>query len=183
MNVLHVINSYPPNAGGMATAVHSLASGLNATGHRTWVLTPRFSEEDGSDQNVLRLPLAAWQESVNNGFRISPGTKRYRCIKRFAPDLVHAHGPFLLGPVAMRLADELGSPLVHTHHTRLESCIGAYNQGLTPWLLEVLRPLTGSRLPCSRVFGAPSRPPMGSPLVVQLSLPRGPAGGGGCVRS
>ena len=123
MNVLYVTNSYPPNAGGMATAVHSLASGLNATGHRTLVLTPRFNAEDGSDEKVLRLPSAAWEAIVNDGFRINPGTDTHRRIERFAPDLVHVHGPFLLGPTAMRLADELGLPLVYTHHTQLESYI------------------------------------------------------------
>ena len=121
MNVLHVTNSYPPNAGGMAVAVHSLAGSLNATGHRTLVLTPRFSEEDDSDEKVLRLSPAAWNEIVDDGFRINPGTDTHRRIERFAPDLVHVHGPFLLGPVAMRLADELGLPLAYTHHTRLES--------------------------------------------------------------
>ena len=123
MNVLHITNSYPPNAGVMATAVHALAGGLNATGHRTLVLTPWFNAEDGSDEQVLRLPSAAWKAIVSDGFRISPGTEPHRCIERFAPDLVHVHGPFLLGPVAMRLADELGLPLVYTHHTQLESYI------------------------------------------------------------
>lgn len=85
MNVLYVTNSYPPDAGGMATVVHALAGGLNATGHRTWVLTPRLNAEDGSDEKVLRLPAAAWKEVVNDGFRISPGIEPHRCIERFAP--------------------------------------------------------------------------------------------------
>ncbi len=85
MNVLYVTNSYPPDAGGMATAVHALAGGLNATSRRTWVLPPRLNAEDGSDGKVLSLSPAAWKEIVNDGFRISPGTEAHRGIERFAP--------------------------------------------------------------------------------------------------
>jgi len=35
-------------------------------------------------------------------------------------DIVHAHHPFLLGPVARRLARRLGVPVVFTYHTRYE---------------------------------------------------------------
>ena len=123
MNVLHITNSYLPNAGGVATAVHSLVRSLNALGHRVLVLTPRFSEEDGSDRQVLRLSSAAWDGSVNDGFRFSRGTELHRHIKRFAPDLVHVHGPFHMGPAALRLADDCRLPLAYTHHTQLESYI------------------------------------------------------------
>src|SRR5699024_2825976 len=36
----------------------------------------------------------------------------------FAPDVVHAHSPFVTGILARRLARRSGAPLVFTHHTR-----------------------------------------------------------------
>ncbi len=129
MHVLHVTNSYIPNAGGMATAVHTLVRALQEAGQDVLVLTPQFSVEDGSDHEVQRLPLAAWDAIIANGFHISPGTALHGYIAEFAPDLIHVHGPFHLGPVALRLADNLKLPLIYTHHTKLEEylhyCDGA----------------------------------------------------------
>ncbi len=123
MNVLHVTNSYIPNSGGMATAVHSLVRALKEAGQGVLVLTSQFSVEDGSDQEVQRLPLAAWDTIIDNDFRISPGTGLHGYITDFAPDLIHVHGPFHLGPVAIRLADDRKLPLIYTHHTKLEEYI------------------------------------------------------------
>lgn len=123
MNVLMITNSYVPNAGGVATSVHGLAVNLRALNWEVLVLTPQFSPEDGSHHQVLRLPLQAWDAVIDNDFRIAPGTALHSHIRDFAPDLIHVHGPFHLGPVATCLADDLNLPLVYTHHTRLEDFI------------------------------------------------------------
>ena len=43
-----------------------------------------------------------------------------RLVRRLDFDVFHAHHPFLLGPVARRLARRCGRPLVFTYHTRYE---------------------------------------------------------------
>ncbi len=120
MNVLMITNSYVPNAGGVSTSVHALATTLRALNWEVLVLTPQFSLEDGSNHQVRRLPLPKWEAIIDNDFCIAPGTTLHNQIRHFAPDLIHVHGPFHLGPVATRLADDLHLPLVYTHHTRLE---------------------------------------------------------------
>src|SRR5690606_28775178 len=53
----------------------------------------------------LRLPVPVALSSV---------------FEEFAPDVVHAHHPFLLGDTALRVAALHGVPLVFTHHTMYE---------------------------------------------------------------
>ena len=120
MKVLTITNSYIPNAGGVATSVHGLAAALRSRDWEVLILTPQFSADDGSDHQVQRLPLQAWDAVIAHDFRIAAGTALHAQVQRFAPDLIHVHGPFHLGPVATRLADDLHLPLVYTHHTKLE---------------------------------------------------------------
>ncbi len=123
MNILTITNSYFPNKGGVASSVESLASGLRRTGWNVLVLTPQFHPDDESIAGVQRLPLTDWDRVLANDFRIAPDSALYRQIGAFHPDLIHIHGPFHLGPVATRLADDLALPLVYTHHTKLEEFI------------------------------------------------------------
>ncbi len=123
MNILNITNSYMPNSGGMATAVHRLVCEIRNLGHGALVLTPQFDSEDGSDNEVLRLPLEVWDKIIGEGFHIENGSRLHQRILDFAPDIIHVHGPFHLGPVASRLADDMELPLVYTHHTKLEEYI------------------------------------------------------------
>ena len=57
------------------------------------------------------------------GFRRSgvPGaTSRRAFYRRFRPDVVHSHHPFLLGQSAQLGATLWNTPLVYTHHTRYD---------------------------------------------------------------
>jgi glycosyltransferase involved in cell wall biosynthesis len=47
-----------------------------------------------------------------------PWTAAVDEARRFAPQIVHAHSPFVTGLMARRLARAMGAPLVFTHHTR-----------------------------------------------------------------
>src|SRR5262249_58644355 len=56
------------------------------------------------------------------GFSLAvPFSRRvHGAARAFAPDIVHAQHPFLLGPAARRFARRGGRPLVFTYHTRYE---------------------------------------------------------------
>jgi glycosyltransferase involved in cell wall biosynthesis len=47
-----------------------------------------------------------------------PWAGALREVRAFAPDVIHAHSPFVTGVLARRLARSLDAPLVFTHHTR-----------------------------------------------------------------
>ena len=48
----------------------------------------------------------------------SRGRGARREVRAFAPDVIHAHSPFVTGVLARRLARSTDAPLVFTHHTR-----------------------------------------------------------------
>jgi len=113
-------NNYLPFRGGVTTSVETLRRGLEARGHEAWVFAPRFPGTVDSAARIVRypsLPAATYPEfalAVPWSRRVSGRVR----AERF--DVFHAHHPFLLGPVARRLARRERRPLVFTYHTRYD---------------------------------------------------------------
>jgi len=121
MKVCLFTNTYRPHVGGVARAVETLASELEALGHQVLVVAPSFpGDEHEPDAGVLRVP--ALQRFNGSDFSVPVPLPYWvgRRIRRFGPDVVHAHHPFLLGDAALRFAYERELPLVFTHHTLYE---------------------------------------------------------------
>ena len=120
MKVALFTNNYLPFRGGVTTSVETLRRGLEARGHEAWVFAPRFPGTVDSAARIVRypsLPAATYPEfalAVPWSRRVSGRVR----AERF--DVFHAHHPFLLGPVARRLARRERRPLVFTYHTRYD---------------------------------------------------------------
>jgi 1,2-diacylglycerol 3-alpha-glucosyltransferase len=129
MRVLLTSETYLPYLSGVTVSVDALARGLGARGHDVLVLAPR-PEESGRPEAVGSPgpePEYAWLPSyllpriVPPGYRMPiplPWTDAVADARRFAPEVVHAHSPFVTGLLARRLARGAGAPLVFTHHAR-----------------------------------------------------------------
>ena len=129
MRVLLATESSLPYLSGVTVSVDTQARALGARGHEVLVLAPR--PDDGRDPDPVGspgpAPRYAWLPSyqlpriVPPGYRMplplpwSAGTEEAR---RFRPNVVHAHSPFVTGLLARRLARAMDVPLVFTHHTR-----------------------------------------------------------------
>jgi glycosyltransferase involved in cell wall biosynthesis len=113
-------NNYLPFCGGVTISVETLRRGLEAQGHEAWVFAPRFPGAPPDGPRVVRypsLPAATYPEfalAVPYSRRIS------RFVRELDADVLHAHHPFLLGPVAARLARRSRRPIIFTYHTRYE---------------------------------------------------------------
>lgn len=82
---------------------------------------------------------------------VIPGRSEYRLalglppsvredVRRFRPNIFHLATPDLLGGQALRLARELGAPVVSSLHTRFETYFDYYGLGwLKPWAEARLR--------------------------------------------
>lgn len=129
MRILLTSESYLPYVSGVTVSVDALARGLGANGHQVMVLAPRPA--DGSRIEDVGTagpePEYAWLGSYQlravapPAYRMSlpnPLDPAIREARRFAPDVVHAHSPFVTGVIARALARSLDRPLVFTHHTR-----------------------------------------------------------------
>lgn len=131
MRVLLTAESFLPYLSGVTVSVDSLARGLGARGHEVLVLAPRpdAARDPGSAGSPGPTPRYAWLPSYQlprvapPAYRMPwplPWTAAVREARAFAPDIVHAHSPFVTGVIARRIARGSGAPLVFTHHTRFD---------------------------------------------------------------
>jgi glycosyltransferase involved in cell wall biosynthesis len=120
MRVALFTNNYLPFRGGVTTAVETLREGLAARGVAAWVFAPAAGPDVADPPWVFRYPSVG--APTYPGFRLPlPLSPRLAAFaRRLAPDVVHVHHPFLLGPAGRRLARRLGVPVVFTYHTRYE---------------------------------------------------------------
>jgi len=129
MRVLLTSESSLPYLSGVTVSVDTQARALGARGHEVLVLAPR--PVDGSVPEPVGspgpAPRYAWLPSYQlpvvapPAYRMPipmPWTDAMADAARFAPEIVHAHSPFVTGLMARRLARAAGAPLVFTHHTR-----------------------------------------------------------------
>ncbi len=131
MRILLTSESYLPYVSGVTVSVDALARGLGARGHDVMVLAPRPASGDvvASVGSPGPEPRHAWLRSyqlpflVPAGYRMplpNPASRALAEARRFRPDVVHAHSPFLSGLAARWVARSSRSPLVFTHHTRFD---------------------------------------------------------------
>ena len=129
MRVLLTTESYLPYLSGVTVSVDSLARGLGARGHEVLVLAPRPARGSAPEPvgSPGPAPGYAWLASYQLPIVAPPAYRMptpfvhsgaVGAARAFAPDVVHAHSPFVTGRLARGLATELNVPLVFTHHTR-----------------------------------------------------------------
>jgi glycosyltransferase involved in cell wall biosynthesis len=129
MRILLASESFLPYLSGVTVSVDALARGLGARGHEVLVLAPAPASDTrpGSAGSPGPEPRYAWLPSYQlprlapPRYRMAwpaPWTAAVREAQRFAPDVAHAHSPFVTGLLARRLARRADAPLVFTHHTR-----------------------------------------------------------------
>jgi glycosyltransferase involved in cell wall biosynthesis len=129
MRVVLTTESYLPYLSGVTVSVDALARGLRAIGHEVLVVAPRPAR--GAHVDAVGSPgpepRHAWLPSYQPpavappAYRMPlpiPWAGALREVRAFAPDVIHAHSPFVTGVLARRLARSLDAPLVFTHHTR-----------------------------------------------------------------
>ncbi|MCA1587354.1 MAG: glycosyltransferase [Chloroflexi bacterium] len=131
MRILLTSESYLPYLSGVTVAVDALARGLGARGHQVMVLAPRPSPgtvvkdvgTPGPEPSYAWLASYQLPRVAPPGYRMplpNPADPALGQARRFAPDIVHAHSPFVTGVMARRLAGAAGRPLAFTHHTRFD---------------------------------------------------------------
>jgi len=119
MRVALFTNNYLPFRGGVTTAVETLRTGLEASGHQAWVFAPA-SGAAGDSPGVFRYPSIPAPTYPGFAVPLPYSPRLARVARGLRPDIVHAQHPFLLGVTARRIARRLRVPLVFTYHTRYE---------------------------------------------------------------
>lgn len=120
MRILMMTNTYKPILGGVETSIESFQKALRKKGHEAVIVAPEYSGQPKKEKNVVRIP--AIRNFNNTDFSVNlpvpPGFTKF--VKRFAPDIIHSHHPFLIGDLALRMSQSHRIPIVFTYHTNFE---------------------------------------------------------------
>lgn len=121
MRVAIVTESFLPTLNGVTTSVCRVLEHLAERGHEAMVIAP-----DGRGPTqfagfpVHRMPSVAYRQ-----FPVGiPGPQLAGLLAGFAPDVVHAASPFILGAQAITAANRLGVPSVAVFQTDMAKYAG-----------------------------------------------------------
>ena len=121
MRIALVTDYYLPTLGGVQTAVRALAEALTTAGHEVTVFCPQDAPSE--DAGVVALPVSPLFRPDGYPFAWSP--RRLRTVLRRAfrsrgIDVVHTHSEMFAALAGVRAAHDLGIPVVHTMHGRID---------------------------------------------------------------
>lgn len=120
MNIAMFTNTYAPHVGGVARSVESFTRAYRARGHRVLVVAPEVDGRPEQEYGVVRVPAVQHFNGSDFAMPLPIPGWLHSTLSEFAPDVVHAHHPFLLGDTALRAAAAWNVPVVFTHHTQYE---------------------------------------------------------------
>ena len=119
LNIALFTNTYKPHVGGVARSVAAFRDEFRRAGHRVLVVAPTFPDMP-PEEDVVRVPALQNFNASDFSVALPLPSGLSATLEAFAPDVIHAQHPFLLGMTAVRAARTFAVPLVFTHHTRYE---------------------------------------------------------------
>lgn len=120
MNIALITNTFTPHVGGVARSVEAFRAAFMEQGHEVLIVAPEFPDMPQDERGVLRVPALQNFNASDFSVALPVPTGLRQAMETFAPDVIHAQHPFLLGMTALRLARTLARPLLFTHHTLYE---------------------------------------------------------------
>lgn len=114
MRVAIVTESFLPTLNGVTTSVCRVLEHLRSTGHEAMVIAPDGrGPADFAGFPIHRMPSVGYRQ-----FPVGiPGPQLAGLLAGFAPDVIHAASPFILGAQAITAASRLGVPSVAIFQT------------------------------------------------------------------
>ncbi len=120
MNILMMTNTFKPHVGGVARSVETFSQAYRQAGHRCLVVAPTFPDGPETESSVVRVPAVQHWNGSDFSVPLPIPHLLTRRLEDFAPQVIHAHHPFLLGDTALRVSAAHAVPIVFTHHTMYE---------------------------------------------------------------
>lgn len=122
MKILLTSDWYMPAVNGAVTSVLNLKQGLEARGHEVRILTLSGTRHSFEKDGVVYVGSVR-ADAVYPGarLRVASGKNWLYGMIEWHPDIVHSNCEFSTFPLAQKISQELGIPLVHTYHTVYEN--------------------------------------------------------------
>lgn len=127
MKILMISDVFYPRVNGVSTSIATFRKALHHLGHETVLVAPDYPGFSETDDSISRVPsLYLPLDPEDRIMRLRP---LRRCLQALAAqqfDLIHIHTPFIAHRAGVRLARELGIPVVETYHTFFEEYFHHY---------------------------------------------------------
>jgi 1,2-diacylglycerol 3-alpha-glucosyltransferase len=113
-------NCYLPMVNGVVGTVSLLKKGLMEKGHQVYIFAPGFDDYRDQEENVFRFPAVDLTGQVKYPVAIPWAPKISQVLDQLNLDIIHSHHPFVLGPLAVKVARRKKIPVVYTFHTQYD---------------------------------------------------------------
>ncbi|MBK9131415.1 MAG: glycosyltransferase [Gammaproteobacteria bacterium] len=127
MRILMISDVYFPRINGVSTSIATYRESFRSLGHEVTLLAPAYPAEHADDAETARIP--------SRGLPLDPEDRmmHYRALtamretlRRRAFDIVHIQTPFVAHYAGIRLARDLGLPVIESYHTYFEEYLYHY---------------------------------------------------------
>ena len=118
MRIAFYTNTYHPTVSGVVQSIHTFRQALSKLGHNIFIFAQEARKYEDTEPFIFRYP--AFELPMQQKYPVTIPISPYIdwALPILKPQVIHSHHPVLLGRAAAVKADELGVPLVFTHHTR-----------------------------------------------------------------
>ena len=146
MRIAFFSDNFYPELSGISDSILTTAKELAKRGHEIRFFAPTYSQKNYELLNiprnepnwdphisVSRFFSFPFPTGTNQGRLVAPIGLRTFSIRKFSPDIIHAHLPFGVGLEGLFAARMLGKPFIGTNHTPTSEFIH-YSPIQTAWL-------------------------------------------------
>lgn len=120
MKILMMTNTYLPIVGGLEKSIQTFSSEFRKMGHQVKIVAPEFEGMPKKEKDVIRIPAIRNVNGTDFSLNLPMPGLLSKFFEEYKPDICHAHHPFLIGDMALRLCGQFQVPLVFTYHTMFE---------------------------------------------------------------
>lgn len=120
MHIAVFSNCYLPLVNGVVGAVSLLRKGFVEQGHQVSIFTPGFDDYVDEERGIYRYPAVDLTRKVKYPIAIPFSPRISKVLRELDFDIIHSHHPFVLGPLALKLARKRKIPIVYTFHTQYD---------------------------------------------------------------
>ena len=125
MRVALVTETFLPSIDGVVTRLTRTLDWLIDHGHETLVVAPDLGVDEYRGARVAGVRAVTWPVYRSRPWG-TPSPRVAAAVREFAPDLVHAWQPTLVGLWAVEECRRSGTPLVTSYHTDIASYLDYY---------------------------------------------------------
>ncbi|MDD5070916.1 MAG: glycosyltransferase [Candidatus Omnitrophica bacterium] len=120
MKIVMMTNTYKPIVWGLEKSIEVFSNEFRKRGHKVLIIAPGFEGTEKNEKDILHLPSIPNFNQTDFSIELPVSTKLNGALKKFKPDIIHTHHPFLVGDTALRASAKFDIPIIFTNHTLYE---------------------------------------------------------------